>query len=128
LTIPFGSIVVIGNKNRLFSAVLMNISVGYGENLDRVQSLIEKAFTLVKRVPIFGRRIVGPLEIRGVNEVTSFSVIFQVKITTAPNMQDSIRRAFNRQLKQLFDEAGIVVPVPPYSASKAAPSLTNTVL
>ncbi len=128
LTIPFGTIQVIGNKNRLFSAVVMNISVGYGENLDRVQALIEKAFAMVKRFPIFGRRIVGPLEIRGVNEVTSYSVVFQVKITTAPNMQDSIRRAFNRQLKQLFDEAGIVVPIPPFSASKAIPSLTNTLL
>ncbi|MBM3631672.1 MAG: mechanosensitive ion channel [Alphaproteobacteria bacterium] len=128
LTIPFGSIQVIGNKNRLFSAVLMNISVGYSENLDRVQLLIEKAFTLVKRVPIFGRRILGPLEIRGVNEVTSYSVILQVKITTAPNMQDVIRRAYNRQLKQLFDEAGIVVPLPPASFSKPISSLTNTSL
>lgn len=128
LTIPFGSIQVIGNKNRLFSAIVMNISVGYTENLDRIQGLIEKAFALVKRVPVFGRRIVGPLEIRGVNEVTSFSVIFQVKITTAPNMQDSIRRAFNRQLKQLFDEAGIVVPTPPLAFSKPISSLTNTSL
>jgi small conductance mechanosensitive channel len=128
LTIPFGNIQVIGNKNRLFSAVVMNISVGYGENLDRVQALVERSFALVKRVPIFGRRIMGPLEIRGVTEVTSYSVVFQVKITTAPNMQDSIRRAFNRQLKQLFDEAGIAVPVPPHSLSKAIPSLTNTVL
>jgi small-conductance mechanosensitive channel len=128
LTIPFGGIQVIGNKNRLFSAVLMNISVGYSENLDRVQILIEKAFTLVKRVPIFGRRILGPLEIRGVNEVTSYSVILQVKITTAPNMQDVIRRAYNRQLKQLFDEAGIIVPVPPASFSKSISSLTNTSL
>ncbi len=128
LTIPFGSIQVIGNKNRLFSAVLMNISIGYSENLDRVQLLIEKAFTLVKRVPIFGRRILGPLEIRGVNEVTSYSVVLQVKITTAPNMQDMIRRAYNRQLKQLFDEAGIIVPVPPSSFSKSISSLTNTSL
>jgi small-conductance mechanosensitive channel len=128
LTIPFGNIQVIGNKNRLFSAVVMNISVGYGENLERVQALIEKAFTMVKRLPLFGRRIVGPLEIRGVNEVTCYSVVFQVKITTAPNMQDSIRRAYNRQLKQLFDEAGVVVPVPPISAARALPSLTNTIL
>lgn len=128
LTIPFGSIQVIGNKNRLFSAVVMNISVGYSENLDRVQALIEKAFGLVKRVPVFGRRIVGPLEIRGINEVTSYSVILQVKITTAPNMQDSIRRAFNRQLKQLFDEAGITVPIPPMAFSKPISSLTNTSL
>lgn len=128
LTIPFGSIQVIGNKNRQFSAIVLNISVGYNENPEKVQSLIEKTFAMVKRAPIFGRRIIGPLEFRGITEVTSFSMIFQVKITTAPNMQDSIRRAFTRQLKLAFDEAGVVVPVPPISTARAIPSLTNTIL
>jgi small conductance mechanosensitive channel len=128
LTIPFGSIQVIGNKNRQFSAIVLNISVGYNESIEKVQSLVEKTFALVKRTPLFGRRIIGPLEFRGITEVTSFSMIFQVKITTAPNMQDSIRRAFTRQLKIAFDEAGVVVPVPPVSTARAIPSLTNTIL
>lgn len=128
LTIPFGSIIVIGNKNRIFSAVVMNISVGYREDLERVQSLIERAFTLLKRTPSVGRKIMGPLEIRGVNEVTSYSVIFQIKIRTAPNSQDFVRRAFNKQLKLLFDEANISVPLPPHTVHRADPSLTHTIL
>ena len=89
---------------------------------------MERAFSLLKRLPLFNRRILGPLEVRGVNEVTSYSVIFQVKIKTAPNSQDMVRRAFTRQLKQVFDEAGIVVPTSPHTVLKAAPSLTHTVL
>jgi small-conductance mechanosensitive channel len=125
-TIPFGSINVIGNKNRGFAAVLLNISVGYKEDLDKVQSLVEKAFSMLKKTPNVGRKVMSALEIRGVVEVTSYSVVFQAKIRTHPNDQDIVKRIFSKYLKQLFDEAGIVVPTAPYSVRFSNPSLTNT--
>lgn len=128
LTIPFGIITIIGNKNRHFCAVLLNISVGYREDLDRVQSIIERAFTLLKKTPIAGRRVLGSLEIRGIVEVTSYSVVIQAKIKTSPNAQDFVRRTFNRHLKQLFDDAGIIIPSPPYTVLQASPSMTSTVV
>jgi small-conductance mechanosensitive channel len=128
MTIPFGHIGIIGNKSRDFSAIIMNISVAYKEDLDRVQSLIEKAFLQVRRTPFVGRRVLGALEIRGVNEVTSYSVVFQIKIKTTPSNQDLVRRTFNKILKTLFDEAGIVVPTSPHMTMRASPSLTNTIV
>jgi small conductance mechanosensitive channel len=125
-TIPFGSINVIGNKNRGFAAVLLNISVGYKEDLDKIQSLVEKAFSMLKKTPNVGRKVMSALEIRGVVEVTSYSVIFQAKIRTHPNDQDVVKRTFTKYLKQLFDEAGISVPAAPYSVRFSNPSLTNT--
>lgn len=128
LTIPFGSITVIGNKNRSFSAALLNISVGYNENIDKVQSVIEKAFAQMKKSAAMAKKITGPLEMRGINEVTSYSIVFQVRIKTLPNNQDIVRRSFNRYLKIAFDEAGIFVPSPTYPILRADPSLTNTVI
>lgn len=128
LTIPFGSITVIGNKNRSFCAALLNISVGYNEDIEKVQSAIERAFAHMRKNPNIAKKILGPLEMRGLNEVTSYSMIFQVRIKTIPNNQDVVRRIFNRHLKQAFDEAGIVVPSPSYPILRADPSLTNTML
>ena len=125
-TIPFCSITVIGNRNRYFSAVLMNISVAYDEDLDKVQYLIEKAFLLLKKTAPVNRQIMGGLEFRGVNEVTSYSVVLLAKIKTAPNCQDSVRRQFNKILKNIFDEAGIKVPVAPGGLIRGQTSLTNT--
>lgn len=126
MTIPFGNIGVIGNKNRNFSAIIMNISVDYNSDLEIVQSLVEKAFSILKKTPTIGRRVMGNMEIRGVNEITSYSMVFQVKIKTIPNEQDLVRRVFNKILKHLFDEAGIRVPIPPHTVMKYVPSLTNT--
>lgn len=125
-TIPFGNIIAIGNRNKYFSAVLMNISVNYDEDLDKAQKLIEKAFFMLKKNSSVKRYVLGNLEFRGVNEVTPYSVVLLAKIRTAPNCQDQVRRQFNRILKDLFDEAGIRVPNVPYIPSRLAPSLTNT--
>jgi small-conductance mechanosensitive channel len=128
LTIPFGSISVIGNKNRDFSAIVLNISVGYDEDVEKVQTLIERAFVMLKKTPFFARQILGSMEMRGIAEVTGFSVVFQIKIKTIPNVQDTVKRAFTRHLKALFDEAGIKVPNPAYAVPRAMPSLTQTPL
>ena len=126
MTIPFGNIIVIGNRNKYFSAVLMNISVGYHEDLDKVQKLIEKAFYILKKNSSVKRYVLGSLEFRGVNEVTPYSVVLLAKIRTSPNCQDQVRRQFNRILKDLFDESGIKIPNPTHMILNSLPSLTNT--
>ncbi len=127
LTIPFGTLKIIGNRNRIFSAVVLNISIGYNDNVEEIQTLVEKAFALLKKSAM-GKNVIGHLEVRGINEVTSYSMILQAKIKTFPNQQDNVRRAFTKILKGVFDEAGVEVPTPTYPIIKVAPSLTNTTL
>ncbi|MGL4825509.1 MAG: mechanosensitive ion channel family protein, partial [Alphaproteobacteria bacterium] len=128
LTIPFSQIGIVGNKSRLFSCVICNISIAYGENVDHIQQLVEKSYQILKKTPSFSKKVLAPLEIRGINEVTDFSMIFQVRLRTMPSQQDIVRRGFNRILKQVFDEAGIQVPTPSYSITGRSPSLTNTII
>ena len=126
ITVPYGSIVIIANRNREFCAVVLNISVAYNENLEKVQDCIESAFQKLKKLPVIGRKAFSPIEIRGINEVTSFSVVFQARIRTMPNSQEMVHRAFNRLLKEIFDEQGILVPSNLHAVHFAEPSLTNT--
>lgn len=128
LTIPFGHISVIGNKSRYFAYTLLNISVGYKEDPDAIQQLLEKAYQILRKTPADSRKILAPLEIRGIIDVTDYSMVFQARLKTAPGQQDFVKRAFNRALKQIFDEAGVKIPSPAYPyMEKTSPSLTNTV-
>lgn len=127
LTIPFGNISVIGNKSRYFAYTLFNITVGYKEDPDTIQQLLEKAYQTLRKAPLHGRKVLAPIEIRGIVDVTDYSMVFQARLKTAPGQQDSVKRAFNRVLKQVFDEAGISIPSPAYPIfEKGGPSLTNT--
>ena len=100
----------------------------YDADPDRITALLEKAYQVTRRTPICGRKILSPIEVRGITEVNDYAFVVQARIKTAPGEQDMIRRAFNRILKNLFDEAGIRIPSPPTSVARPelSPSLTNT--
>jgi small-conductance mechanosensitive channel len=129
LTIPFGNIGVIGNKSRDFACALINLTVRYDADPDKVQALLEKAYQMLRRNSTFGKRLLSPIEVRGITEVSDYAVVFQARLKTAPGQQDAVKRAFNRILKTLCDEAGFPVPTPPYGSERSGtilPSLTNT--
>lgn len=126
LTIPFGAISIISNMSRRFCAIVMNISASYKESPEKIQECAEKAFQLLKKTPGVGRHTFSPLEVRGLQEVTSYSIVFQVRIRTAPGYQHMVRRTYNKLLKKIFDEEGISVPNTPCSVALSQPSLTNT--
>jgi small-conductance mechanosensitive channel len=113
LIIPFGSVTVIGNKSREFSRIVINISVDLKEDFDKVHKALEKSFQILRHMPKVGVYVLGGLELRGINELTNYSVVFQGRIKTAPGKQDVVRRAFNSILQKVFDEQGIKMPQTP---------------
>jgi small conductance mechanosensitive channel len=128
-TIPFGSITVIGNKSRYFSYIIINFSAHYDADPEKIQQLLEKAYQILRRTSGMNKKILAPIEIRGITDISDYAIIFQARLKTAPGQQDIVRRAYNKILKQLCDEAGVRVPSPSYPGfQQKQPSLTNTVL
>lgn len=125
--IPFGTIGTIINRSRKYSYVVLSISIKYNEDIEKAQACIERAYASLKKSNT-GKMVIAPFEFHGVNEVTSYSIIFQARIKTTPGHYDIVRRAYNRILKQMFDEAGIAVPESSHAVGRSQPSLTNTVL
>jgi small conductance mechanosensitive channel len=129
-TIPFGSITVIGNKSRNFSMATINFTVRYDADPEKVLQLLEKAYEKLRHSAAGKKKILAPLKIKGLVDVTDYSMVFQATLKTAPNEQDNIKSAFTSILKQLCDEEGIRVPSPPYPLvrSTRTPSLTSSSL
>ncbi len=128
-TIPFGSITVIGNKSRYFSYIIINFSAQYDTDPEKIQQLLEKAYQTLRRTSGMNKKILAPIEIRGITDISDYAIVFQARLKTAPGQQDIVRRAYNKILKQLCDEAGIRVPSPSYPGfQQKQPSLTSTVL
>lgn len=114
LTIPFGNIKIIGNRSRHFSCVLINLAVPYDEDPDRIQKILEKAYQTLRRNAVYRNKLAGPIEVRGVNEIRDYALVFQARIKTNPAEQEFVRRGYNRVLKDILDEENIKVPTPPY--------------
>jgi small conductance mechanosensitive channel len=60
----------------------------------------------------FGPRILGDLEMAGVDQWADSAVVIRCRLRCAPIEQWSVRREYLRRLKKAFDQAGIEIPFP----------------
>jgi small conductance mechanosensitive channel len=58
------------------------------------------------------RDILEPINVQGLNSLDDSAVVIRARIKTKPGKQWSMRRAFNRRMKNRFDELGIEIPFP----------------
>ena len=126
-TIPFGTIQVVGNLSRAFSCAVLNVSVPYDQDVDLIHDLLSQAEQEVRKDPAISKKYRPPIEIRGINDVTDYSMIFQVRLHAAPGKQETIRRKYTQALKKLFDKHKIRVPSPTSASQNSKPSIAMTV-
>lgn len=107
-----GDITVVTNMTKEYSRYVFDIGVAYRENVDEVIAVLRLIDADLRGDPIFGKDILEPLEILGLDKFADSSVIIKARIKTKPICQWSIGREFNRRMKIKFDELGIEIPFP----------------
>lgn len=111
-TIPFSSISVIQNLTKDFSFYVMDISVAYHDDTDRVADVLRKVDTDLRHDPAFAGLCLEPIEIMGVDRFAESAVIIKARLKTLPLKQWVVGREYNRRMKIAFDAAGIEIPFP----------------
>ena len=110
--VPFGEVTTVENLTKDFSYAVMEVGVAYRENTDEVVEVLREVAEELGRDPEVGPNMLEPLEVLGVDALGDSAVIIKVRIKTPPIKQWSVKRAFNRLLKQAFDARGIEIPFP----------------
>ncbi|WP_150429864.1 mechanosensitive ion channel family protein [Dechloromonas sp. CZR5] len=110
--IPNGQITVVTNMSVGFAYAVIDLGVAYGEDTDQVVEVIEEVGRQMRGDASLGPRILGDLEIAGIDQWADSSVIIRCRFQVTPNEQWSIRREFLRRAKQAFDRQGIEIPFP----------------
>jgi small-conductance mechanosensitive channel len=62
--------------------------------------------------PVFGKLMLGPPEIFGVDKFADPAVVIKGRIRTSPIRQWEVGREFLRRVKLAFDDRGIEIPFP----------------
>ena len=125
-TVPFSDVTSVINYTREFAFAVMQIGIGYGEDTDRVSTVIEEVGAELRRDPELAPSILEDLVVQGVDRFDDSAVVIKAKIKTAPGWQWAVRRAFNRLLKQRFDAEGIEIPFPQQTVWFAAAEEAET--
>jgi small conductance mechanosensitive channel len=110
--IPNGAITELSNMTKDFSYYVIDLGVAYKENVDRVMDVLKEIGEELQNDPAFADKILGPLEILGVDDFADSAVIIKVRIKTNPIQQWTVGRELRRRIKNTFDAQGIEIPFP----------------
>ncbi len=109
--VPNGSLGTVTNHCRGNMRVLIDVSVAYEEDLDRVLEVLEKECeAMATEIPDIRE---GP-RVLGVSKLGDSAVSFRILARTAPMAQWAVERQMLKRLKQALDREGIEIPYPRY--------------
>ncbi len=111
-TVPNGEIRVSSNFTKEWSRVNLNVSVGYGQDLDRVISVINRVGKELAEDPEWAAAILTPPKALRVDNLGDSGIDIKILGETKPTRQWDVTGELRRRLKKTFDEEGIEIPWP----------------
>jgi small-conductance mechanosensitive channel len=111
-SVPNSEIKVASNMTREWSRVNMNVTVAYGEDLDRVIEVINRVGKELAKDKEFGPLITGAPQVLRVDGFGDSGVEIKILGETKPIKQWDVMGELRKRLKKAFDEEGIEIPFP----------------
>lgn len=110
--VPNGKIDVATNYTQEFSQVVVDVSVAYKEDVDRVIAVFDQEAGDFAADPEWSDRILEPPAVLGVNDLGESSIDIRVVFVTTPGERWAVRREFLRRIKNRLDAESIEIPFP----------------
>jgi small-conductance mechanosensitive channel len=108
--IPNGEMKVVSNKTRGWARAVVDISVPYTEDVDRILSVVRDEAAQFSTDSTWGLQLDGPVEVLGVESMTDSSVVIRTLLKTQPGSQWNVAREFRRRLINRFSREAIESP------------------
>jgi moderate conductance mechanosensitive channel len=107
-----GEILRVGNMSQNWARTVLDVSVGYGEDLPRVRHILEQACHEMWETPEFRELVLEEPEVWGVERMDPDAVVVRVAIKTVPLEQWTVARQLREHIKERFAREGIEIPFP----------------
>lgn len=98
------------NHTMQFSYAFFELDVAYKSDINHVFETLYKCFETLKNNEENKKKILGDLEIWGLDGFKESSLCIKVRIKTQPKGQWSIKREFNKIIKEKFEMENIEIP------------------
>jgi len=112
--VPNGHIAVASNLTQEWSRVNLNVSVAYGEDIDRVFTIIDRVGHELAADPQFAALIISPPRALRVESMSDTGVAIKVLGDTQPVSQWEVTGELRRRLIRAFLTENVRVPFPPH--------------
>lgn len=120
-----GEILRVANRSQGWTLAIVDIPVGYSEDIDRVRAVVDQVANDMDEDPTYDDLLLGRPSFAGVESVSGEAVFVRITAKAAPEKQVDVARTIRERMKAAFDREGIVVPVlvrPPLGAPGTGPA------
>jgi small-conductance mechanosensitive channel len=124
--IPNGSITRVSNLTKAWSRAVLDVGVGYREDIDRVLDVLRRLLTEFYRDAQWGALLLEEPEVLGIQAFGDSAVMVRCVAKTLPLKQWDVARELRRRIKNRFDRENIEIPYPHmtfYWGENQAPTL-----
>jgi small conductance mechanosensitive channel len=108
--VPNGRIVVTTNMTQGFARVVADVGVSYDTDVDSAMAVILDEATAMADDPEWSHAFIGAPDMLGVNNLDDSAVEIRVMATVITEERWTVKREFNRRIKNRLDEEGIEIP------------------
>jgi small conductance mechanosensitive channel len=109
---PNGAINTLANRSKDFSYCVLDLSVSYYDDTDRIAAAIREVGAGLQADPSFGPAILAPIEVLGVDAFSDWAVKMKARIKTVPLKQWEVGRELRRRIIKTFEQRGFAIPFP----------------
>ncbi len=106
-----GEVLRVGNRSQGWTLAIVDIPIGYDEDIDRVREIVMNVATDMDENPDYDDMLLGRPAFAGVESVSGEAVFIRITAKAAPEQQVAVARAIRERMKLAFDRAGVSVPV-----------------
>lgn len=111
-SIPNGKVEISSNMTKKFSRAHLDISVGYGEKLERVMEVINTVCNEMAEDPKWKPDLITTPAVVRVNKLGDSGIDIKILGDTKPARQWDVMGELRLRIKNAFDEEGIEIPWP----------------
>jgi small conductance mechanosensitive channel len=108
--VPNGEILRVGNMSQNWARAVVDVSIGYDEDLARVQRVLREVAHDLWQDEEFHDVVIEEPEVTGVESMTPEAITVRVLVKTAPMRQWAVARELRQRIKGRFDHEGIRMP------------------
>lgn len=112
IVIPNGKISSVINMSKDWSRVNFTIKIAWDADLKKTIQIMQQIDKELQNEPQWREKILEPLEILGIDEISHEGILIHALMKTQPKEQWSVDREFRIRLKYALDAAGISLGVP----------------
>ena len=110
--VPNGQITVVSNLTRQWSRAVVDVTVAYHEDVDRVIAVLREEVRQFVDDPAWKPMVNGEPRVAGVERLGDAGMVLRLWIDVYPGTQSDAEREVRRRIKNRFDREGVEISDP----------------